>query len=68
MAEKTQNLNLRLVRKGIEPAGAVRDGVKLEPWPAFKDAQIATGPMGGGPPGWTGFLELSQETGLRPLK
>lgn len=61
MGEKTQNLSIRLLREGVTPEQAVRDKVSLQDWPTFEGAKIATGPLGGGPPGWTDFLELAPE-------
>lgn len=62
MTDKTQNINLRLLRKNIDPAGAIRAGVTLETWAAFEGAQVATGTLGGGQPGWADFLELPPAT------
>ncbi|KQY95061.1 MULTISPECIES: DUF6119 family protein [unclassified Brevundimonas] len=62
MTEKTQNINLRLLREDVEPAGAIRAGVTLEPWAAFEGSQVATGALGGGYPGWTDFLDLPAAT------
>lgn len=61
MGEKTQNVSIRLLRDHVAPDQAVRDGVTLEDWSAFEGAKIATGPLGGGPPGWSDFLELTPE-------
>ena len=58
MTDKTQNINLRLLRRDIGPAGAVRAGVTLEAWAAFEGAQVAVGTSGGGQPGWANFLDL----------
>lgn len=61
MNEKTQNLSIRLLRPDKDPKSAVREGVVIQDWPAFAGAKIATGPLGGGAPGWTDFLELPDE-------
>lgn len=60
MADKTQNLSVRLLRDGLIPEDAVREDVVLNDWPQFNDAKIVTGPMGGGPPDWTKFLNLPE--------
>lgn len=62
LTDKTQNINLRLLRKDVDPAEAVRTGVKLEAWAAFEGAQVATGSLGGGKPGWADFLDLPAAT------
>ncbi len=61
MNEKTHNLSIRLLRADKTPETALRGGVAIQDWLAFAGAKIAIGPLGGGPPGWTDFLELSAE-------
>jgi uncharacterized protein (TIGR04141 family) len=58
MAEKTQNLSIRLLRPDMKPEDAVRKAVQLADWPQFEGAKIATGSLGGKPPSWTDFLAL----------
>ena len=61
MTDKTQTIAIRLLRDGLNPAEAVRGGVDLGDWDKFAGAKITLGPLGGGPPGWTDFLELTGE-------
>lgn len=60
MEPKTQSLAIRLLRPDQTPTTAVRSGVSLKDWPQFPGAKIATGSLGGGPPGWAKFLELDE--------
>ena len=57
----TQKLAIRLLRDGLAPADAVRDGVDLTPWDKLEGAWIALATLGGGSPKWARFLELSDE-------
>lgn len=57
----TQKLSIRLLRDGLAPADAVRDGVDLTPWDKLEGALIALATLGGGSPKWARFLELSDE-------
>jgi uncharacterized protein (TIGR04141 family) len=61
MREKTHNLSIRLLRAGKTPETAIRVGVVIKDWSAFNGAKIATGALGGGPPGWTDFLGLTAD-------
>lgn len=58
--DKTQALAIRLLRDGRSPDDAVRDGVVLTDWEANPGWKISFGPMGGGPPKWAEFLQLTQ--------
>jgi uncharacterized protein (TIGR04141 family) len=57
----TQKLSIRLLRNGVTPDDAVRDGVKLSDWRTIEGAKIVLDTMGGGAPKWARFLELSEE-------
>jgi hypothetical protein len=57
----TQKLSIRLLRDGLVPANAVRDGVDLTPWDKLEGALIALATLGGGSPKWARFLELSED-------
>jgi len=57
----TQKLSIRLLREGLAPADAVREGVDLTEWPKLDGALIALDTLGGGPPKWARFLELSDD-------
>lgn len=57
----TQKLSIRLLRDGLAPADAVRDGVDLTPWDKLEGALISLATLGGGAPKWAGFLELSED-------
>lgn len=57
----TQKLSIRLLRDGLAPADAVRDGVHLTPWDKLKGALISLATLGGGAPKWARFLELSED-------
>ena len=61
MTDNIQKLSIRLLKDGVEPADALRDGVDLEDWPKIEGAKIALDTMGGNPPKWSGFLGLSAE-------
>ena len=57
--DKTQALSIRLLREGRTPDDSVRDGVVLADWEANPGWKISFGPVGGGPPKWADFLQLS---------
>ncbi|MDE0435769.1 MAG: TIGR04141 family sporadically distributed protein [Bryobacterales bacterium] len=57
----TQKLSVRLLQKGLTPPTAVREGVELAEWPKLDGALISLDTLGGGPPKWTRFLELSDD-------
>ena len=57
----TQKLSIRLLRDGLDPAHAVRDGVDLSDWAKIEGAKIVLDTMGGGAPKWAAFLELSED-------
>ena len=57
----TQKLSIRLLRDGLAPADAVRDGVELTPWDKLEGALISLATLGGGAPKWARFLELSED-------
>lgn len=56
-----QKLSIRLLRDGVSPTDAVRDGVDLAPWNKLQGALISLATLGGGAPKWAHFLELSEE-------
>jgi len=56
-----QKLSIRLLRQGLEPKDAVRDGADLSPWSKLEGAWISLGILGGGPPKWAEFLGLSED-------
>ena len=56
----TQKLSIRLLREGLAPADAVREGVDLTQWDKLAGAMIALDTLGGGAPKWARFLELSE--------
>ncbi|WP_372097770.1 DUF6119 family protein [Tistrella mobilis] len=56
----TQKLSIRLLRDGLTPTDAVRDGVDLTEWPKLEGALISLATLGGGAPKWARFLELSE--------
>lgn len=60
MTVRTQKLSIRLLRTGVEPPNAVRDGVELSDWPKLEGAKIELGTMGGNPPKWARFLQLTE--------
>ena len=64
----TQKLSIRLLRDGLAPADAVRDGVDLTPWDKLEGALIALATLGGGSPKWARFLELSEEEKKKVLQ
>ena len=41
MSVHTQKLSIRLLRKGLAPGDALRDGVDLKEWPKLESALIA---------------------------
>lgn len=57
----TQKLSIRLLRDGLTPTDAVRDGVDLTEWPKLEGALISLATLGGGAPKWARFLELSED-------
>lgn len=57
----TQKLSIRLLRDGIAPVCAVREGVELTSWDRLEGSLIALATLGGGAPKWARFLELSDE-------
>lgn len=57
----TQKLSIRLLRKGLTPTDAVREGVDLTEWPKLEGALISLATLGGGAPKWARFLELSED-------
>lgn len=59
MTENIQKLSIRLLKDGVNPADALREGVNLEDWPKIEGAKIALDTMGGHPPKWSDFLGLS---------
>lgn len=61
MTDNIQKLSIRLLKDGVEPADALRDGVDLEDWPKIEGAKIALDTMGGNPPKWSSFLGLSAD-------
>ena len=61
MTDNIQKLSIRLLKDGVEPADALRDGVELEDWPKIEGAKIALDSMGGNPPKWSSFLGLSED-------
>ena len=60
MTAATQKLSIRLLRDGVEPADAVRDGVDLTNWPQLEGAKIDLGTMGGNPAKWAKLLQLTE--------
>lgn len=61
MTDNIQKLSIRLLKDGVEPSDALRDGVDLENWPKIEGAKIALDTMGGNPPKWSSFLGLSAD-------
>lgn len=61
MIKKTQKLSIRLLRDGLEPTDALREGVEISDWAKIQGAKIVLDTMGGGEPKWAGFLELSED-------
>ena len=57
----TQKLSIRLLRDGLTPTDAVREGVDLTEWPKLEGALISLATLGGGAPKWARFLELSED-------
>lgn len=57
----TQKLSIRLLRDGLTPTDAVRDGIDLTEWPKLEGALISLATLGGGAPKWARFLELSED-------
>jgi hypothetical protein len=57
----TQKLSIRLLRDGLAPADAVRDGVERTPWAKLEGGRISLATLGGGAPQWASFLELSED-------
>ena len=54
-----QKLSIRLLREGVEPENAVREGTKLEDWDQIDGSKIVLDTLGGGHPKWATFLGLS---------
>ena len=50
-----------MLREGLAPVDAVREGVDLTQWDKLEGAMIALDTLGGGAPKWARFLELSEE-------
>ena len=65
--QRTQRLNIRLLKAGVESADAVRSGTTLEQFSSLPDSFIVRGANHSGAPKWVEFLELSteQSDGLR---
>lgn len=61
MADKTQNLSIRLLGPDYTPEESIRSGVTLKDWPRLTGAKIALGSTGGGAPRWAEFLDLTPE-------
>ena len=61
MTDNIQKLSIRLLKVGVEPADALREGVDLDDWPKIEGAKIALNTMGGNPPKWSSFLGLSED-------
>lgn len=61
MSGNTQKLSIRLLREGLKPEHALRDGVDVAEWPKLEGSLIALDTLGGNPPKWARFLELSEE-------
>jgi uncharacterized protein (TIGR04141 family) len=59
MSGNTQKLSIRLLREGVEPEGSLREGVDLVDWGKLDGAKIVLETMGGKPPKWARFLELT---------
>lgn len=59
MVGHTQKLSVRLLRHGVEPADAIRQGITLTDWAKIEGAKIGLATIGGTPPKWSDFLELS---------
>jgi uncharacterized protein (TIGR04141 family) len=59
MTKKSQTVSVRLLRDGKQPADSVRTGVELTTWDKLEGAQISLDTIGGGPPKWSKFLDLS---------
>jgi len=57
----TQKLSIRLLRDGLMPIEAVREGVDLTEWPRLEGALVSLATLGGGAPKWARFLELSED-------
>lgn len=57
--DKTQALAIRLLRDGRSPEDSVREGVALADWQQVPGWKVSLGSMGGGPPKWADFLELT---------
>jgi uncharacterized protein (TIGR04141 family) len=55
---KTQSLSIRLLRAGRTPEDSVRDGTKLQPWPAIEGGLYEVGSTDEKTPRWVGLLEL----------
>lgn len=60
MTATTQKLSIRLLRDGVEPSDAVRDGVDLTDWPQLEGSKIELGTMGGNAAKWSRLLQLTE--------
>lgn len=61
MTDNIQKLSIRLLKNSVKPSEALREGVDLENWQKIEGAKIALDTMGGTPPKWADFLELSAD-------
>lgn len=59
MTGNTQKLSIRLLKEGLSPEDGLREGVSLANWEKIEESKIALDTMGGSPPKWSKFLELS---------
>jgi uncharacterized protein (TIGR04141 family) len=65
MTGNTQKLSIRLLRAGLNPEDALREGAAIDNWTKIEGSKIALGTMGGGPPKWSKFLDLTEEENAR---
>jgi uncharacterized protein (TIGR04141 family) len=61
MTANTQKLSIRLLRAGLKPEDCLREGMGVDDWTKIEGSKIALGTMGGGPPKWSKFLDLTEE-------
>lgn len=59
MTGNMQKLSIRLLKEGVEPKDAVREGVNLKSWDRLEGGLIALGTIGGKAPKWSKFLDLA---------
>ena len=59
MALRTQRLSIRLLKRGVDPHEALRGDIQLRPLETLDGALTAFGTLGGSPPKWAEFLELT---------